>query len=66
MIATAAVFCLLLGALSFAAVVNPGDTVSHIFAPGHASAFPGGAFLAYDSTTNSWWYSFCLEYNGYI
>jgi PEP-CTERM motif len=66
MIAIGAVFCLLMGAPLFAAVVNPGDTVSFAFASNHASGFPGGAFLAYDSTTHSSWYSFCLEYNEYI
>jgi len=66
MIAIGAVFCLLMSVPSFAAVVNPGDTVSFDFAPNHASGFPGGAFLAYDSTTHSSWYSFCLEYNEYI
>ena len=66
MIGIGAVFCLLLGASAFAAVVDPGDTVSFTFAPNHASGFPGGAFLAYDSTTSSSWYSFCLEYNEYI
>lgn len=66
MIATTAVLCLLLGAPTFAAVVNPGDTVSFTFAPNHAGGFAGGAFLAYDSTTHSSWYAFCLEYNEHI
>jgi hypothetical protein len=63
MMATGVAFCALLAAPSFAAVVNPGDIIRFSFAPGHASGFAGGAFLAYDTTTQSSWYTFCLEYN---
>jgi hypothetical protein len=62
-IAIGATFCLLLCTTSLAAVVNPGDTIRFSSAPGHASGFTGGAFLAYDSATQSSWYTFCLEYN---
>ena len=66
MIALGAVFCLLSGAPSFAAVVNPGDTISFSSAPGRDTTFAGGAFTITDATSGSSWYTFCLEYNEYI
>ena len=61
-----AVLGLLIVAPSFAAVVNPGDTIRFSYAPGHMGGFPGGAFTIQDITSGSSWYTFCLEYNEYI
>ena len=65
-LAAGAVFCLLSGAPSTAAVVNPGDTISFSSAPHRDTGFAGGAFKVTDATSGSGWYSFCLEYNEYI
>ena len=61
-----AVFFLLFAASSFAAVVNPGDTIRFSSAPGRNTGFSGGAFEITDSTSHSSWYTFCLEYNEHI
>lgn len=66
MIALGAVFCLLFGASSFAATVNPLDTINFSFAPGHPSGFNGGAFTVADATSGFSWYAFCVEKNEYI
>jgi hypothetical protein len=62
-IAIGAAICLMLCAPSFAAVVNPGDTIRFSTAPDHMGGFPGGAFTIQDITSGSSWYTFCLEYN---
>jgi hypothetical protein len=65
-IVAGATFFLLLGATSFAATVNVGDTIRFAFAPGHPSGFNGGAFAATDTTSGFSWYSFCLEKNEFL
>ena len=66
MIAMGVAVCLLVGATSFAAVVNPGDIIQFSSAPGRNTSFSGGAFEITDSTSHSSWYTFCLEYNEHI
>lgn len=61
MIALGAVFCLLSGGPSMAAVVNPGDEIYFSGAPNRDTTFSGGAFQIYDARTESSWFTFCLE-----
>jgi hypothetical protein len=65
-IALGVALSLLLGAPSFAATVNVGDTIRFSFAPNHSSGFNGGAFTATDTSSGFSWYSFCIEKNEYI
>jgi hypothetical protein len=64
MIALGAVFCLLLGAPSFAATVTVGEAITLTLAPAHLSGFNGGAFQA--TTSSSSWITFCLEVTEYF
>jgi hypothetical protein len=63
MIALGAVFCLLLGAPSFAVIVTPGDMVTLDYAAGN-NHWGGGAFKA--TIAGSTWTTFCLEINEYF
>ena len=64
-IALGAVFCLLMGAPSFAALIAPGETIHFSFADPHPDGFNGGAFKATTASGFSW-FSFCIEKNEYI
>ena len=61
-----AAFCLLLSAPSFAATINPGDTIQFSFATpsDRVSGFGGGAFQLVDGSSS--YVTYCLETIEYI
>jgi hypothetical protein len=68
MLAFVALFGLMSSAPSLAAIVNPGDSIVFYAAPNRDGSLSGGggAFLITDTSSESSWYSFCLERNEYI